>query len=123
MTQLHKGVVKWFNNEKGFGFIENENGPDIFLHYSKIEAEGFKTVAERERVYYELAEGKKGPYASAVFPTRVIEEQFRRARAGVREIYRRLCTQGVLEVEVETDEQQLVAPNQAPDVAVQAHRF
>ena len=61
-----KGVVKWFNNAKGFGFIEHTTGKDVFVHYSVIEAEGFKTLKDGEEVVYELKEGPKGLHASRV---------------------------------------------------------
>jgi CspA family cold shock protein len=57
------GIVKWFNNQKGFGFIQQENGPDLFVHYSAITGNGFKSLEEGERVTFEIGEGKKGPVA------------------------------------------------------------
>jgi CspA family cold shock protein len=57
------GVVKWFNNQKGFGFIQQENGPDLFVHYSAITGNGFKSLEEGERVTFEIGQGKKGPVA------------------------------------------------------------
>ena len=60
------GRVKWFNDAKGFGFIERDNGEDVFVHYSVIEGEGFKTLDEWQEVEYELRETEKGPQASKV---------------------------------------------------------
>ncbi|TDT71752.1 CspA family cold shock protein [Hypnocyclicus thermotrophus] len=62
---LH-GTVKWFNAEKGFGFITSEEGKDIFVHFSQINKKGFKTLEEGEKVTFELTEGQKGPQASNV---------------------------------------------------------
>lgn len=69
MGQLQRGIVKWFNDAKGFGFIEHETGRDVFVHYSVIEAEGFKTLKDGEEVDYELREGDKGLNASRVIRT------------------------------------------------------
>jgi len=60
------GTVKWFNEAKGFGFIEQENGPDVFVHFSQIQGDGFKTLAENERVSFDVTDGQKGPQASNV---------------------------------------------------------
>lgn len=60
------GNVKWFNEKKGFGFISGEDGQDYFLHFSKINKEGFKTVAEGEAVSFDVEEGPKGPQATNV---------------------------------------------------------
>ena len=58
-----KGTVKWFNQEKGFGFITGEDGKDIFAHFSQIQKDGFKTLNENEEVTYDVIEGQKGPQA------------------------------------------------------------
>ena len=55
--------VKWFNDSKGFGFIEQENGPDVFVHYSAISQDGFKTLTEGQKVEFEITNGAKGPQA------------------------------------------------------------
>jgi len=60
------GRVKWFNDNKGYGFIEHESGKDVFVHYSAIQAEGFKSLKEGESVQFELVDGPKGPLAQNV---------------------------------------------------------
>ena len=60
------GTVKWFNDAKGFGFIQREGGPDVFVHYSGIQSSGFKTLAEGDTVEFEIVEGPKGPQAGNV---------------------------------------------------------
>ena len=62
------GTVKWFNDAKGFGFIEQEDGPDVFVHFSAINAEGFKTLAEGQKVEFKVTDGQKGPQAEEVVP-------------------------------------------------------
>ena len=57
------GTVKWFNNQKGYGFISDENGKDIFVHYSGVNMEGFKSLNEGDNVEFEIIEGEKGPQA------------------------------------------------------------
>ena len=61
-----EGTVKWFNDSKGFGFIESEKGEDVFVPFSAIEAEGFKTLKEGQKVQFEIVEGQKGPAAEKV---------------------------------------------------------
>ena len=63
---MAKGIVKWFNDSKGFGFIEQENGPDVFVHHSAINATGFKSLSEGDKVSFEIEQGKKGPSATNV---------------------------------------------------------
>ncbi len=66
MSNTVKGTVKWFNESKGFGFIEQENGPDVFAHYSAISSSGFKTLAEGQPVEFVVAQGPKGPQAENI---------------------------------------------------------
>jgi CspA family cold shock protein len=63
---MANGKVKWFNESKGFGFIEQENGADVFVHYSAIDGEGFRTLAEGEQVTFDIIQGPKGPQAQKV---------------------------------------------------------
>ena len=60
---MNKGTVKWFNNQKGFGFISDEQGNDVFVHYSGIQSNGFKSLEEGQEVEFEVIEGQKGPQA------------------------------------------------------------
>ena len=61
-----KGTVKWFNNAKGFGFIGREDGPDVFVHYSALIADGYKSLQEGDVVEFEIVDGQKGPQAANV---------------------------------------------------------
>ena len=63
---MANGIVKWFDERKGFGFIEQEDGSDVFVHHSGINATGFKTLHEGDRVTFDLEQGKKGPAAANV---------------------------------------------------------
>ena len=63
---MQNGIVKWFNNDKGFGFITVEGGNDIFVHFTAIQCEGFKTLEEGQNVQFEIVEGAKGPQAANV---------------------------------------------------------
>jgi CspA family cold shock protein len=63
---LAEGTVKWFSEKKGFGFIEQDDGPDIFVHYSSIDSPGFKTLSDGERVRFEVEESDRGPVAKNV---------------------------------------------------------
>jgi len=62
------GTVKWFNEAKGFGFIAQENGPDVFAHFSAIQGDGFRTLVEGQKVQFEITQGQKGPQASNIVP-------------------------------------------------------
>ena len=63
---MEKGTVKWFNAEKGYGFISRENGEDVFVHFSAIMMDGFKTLEEGQEVVFEIIDGDKGPQATNV---------------------------------------------------------
>jgi CspA family cold shock protein len=63
---MANGTVKWFNDQKGFGFIQQDNGPDVFVHHSAIIAEGFKSLKEGDRVTFDIKQGQKGPAAANV---------------------------------------------------------
>ena len=65
---MAQGTVKWFNGEKGYGFIAVDGGPDVFVHYSAIQKEGYRTLDEGERVEFEVTQGQKGPQADQVRP-------------------------------------------------------
>ena len=60
---MHKGTVKWFNNQKGYGFISDSEGNDVFVHYSGINSDGFKSLDEGQEVEYDVIQGQKGPQA------------------------------------------------------------
>ncbi|GAB1257865.1 cold-shock protein [Aurantivibrio plasticivorans] len=66
MSDTVKGTVKWFNESKGFGFIEQEGGPDVFAHFSAIQGSGFKTLAEGQQVEFTVTQGQKGPQAENI---------------------------------------------------------
>jgi CspA family cold shock protein len=66
MSNTVNGTVKWFNEGKGFGFIEQESGPDVFAHFSAIAGDGFKTLAEGQKVQFTLSQGEKGPQAENI---------------------------------------------------------
>jgi len=63
---MARGKVKWFNENKGYGFIEQEDGPDVFVHFTAIQEEGFKTLTEGQEVEFEIVSGEKGPQAANV---------------------------------------------------------
>ncbi|TAN68341.1 MAG: cold-shock protein [Methylobacter sp.] len=65
-TQTNTGTVKWFNASKGFGFIEQETGPDVFVHYSNISSTGFKSLNDGQKVKFNVTQGKKGPQAEDI---------------------------------------------------------
>ena len=66
MAERVQGTVKWFNADKGYGFITQESGSDLFVHYSEIQGNGFRSLNEGDRVEFEITEGRKGKQASAV---------------------------------------------------------
>jgi len=66
MAERTRGTVKWFNSEKGFGFISQENGDDLFVHYSEIQSTGYRSLDEGANVEFEITQGKKGLQASSV---------------------------------------------------------
>ena len=63
---MANGTVKWFNDSKGFGFIEQDDGPDVFVHFSEIKSDGFKSLSEGDRVTFDVEQGQKGPAATNV---------------------------------------------------------
>jgi len=63
---MQRGIVKWFNGEKGYGFIECEDGEDVFVHFTGIQSDGFRTLEEGETVTFEIVEGNRGPQAANV---------------------------------------------------------
>ncbi len=64
----YKGTVKWFNNAKGYGFLGRDDGPDVFVHYSAIQAKGYKALSEGDPVEFDVIQGSKGPQADQVVP-------------------------------------------------------
>lgn len=66
LSEMKSGTVKWFNNAKGWGFIKQEDGPDVFVHYSQIGGDGFRTLREGEAVEFALKDGPRGPLAEKV---------------------------------------------------------
>ncbi len=68
MSKSATGTVKWFNESKGFGFIEQKSGPDVFAHFSAIEGSGFKTLVEGQQVEFNITQGQKGPQAENIKP-------------------------------------------------------
>jgi CspA family cold shock protein len=69
MSMTEQGTVKWFNNEKGFGFISRENGPDVFVHHTAILSEGYRSLNEGDKVTFEVVQGQKGLQARNVVRT------------------------------------------------------
>ena len=68
MAERESGTVKWFNDSKGYGFIQRESGGDVFVHHSAIRIEGFRTLSEGQRVEFQVVQGQKGPAAEDVVP-------------------------------------------------------
>lgn len=68
MSETVTGTVKWFNESKGYGFIAQESGPDVFAHFSNIVGDGFKTLAEGQKVEFVVTQGQKGPQAENIVP-------------------------------------------------------
>jgi len=68
MADTTTGTVKWFNDSKGFGFIEQESGPDVFAHFSNISGDGFKSLTEGQKVEFTVTQGQKGPQAENIIP-------------------------------------------------------
>lgn len=66
MSNVVNGTVKWFDESKGFGFIQQESGPDVFAHFSAIQGQGFKTLAEGQKVEFTVTQGQKGPQAENI---------------------------------------------------------
>ncbi|MGW5852383.1 cold-shock protein [Streptomyces sp. NPDC055254] len=63
---MAEGIVKWFNGEKGFGFISQDDGPDLYVHFSEIQGEGYRNLEENQRVEFDIEQGPKGPQAARV---------------------------------------------------------
>ena len=68
MSERVTGTVKWFNESKGFGFIEQQSGPDVFVHFSAIKMDGFKALKDGQQVEFKITDGQKGPQAEDVMP-------------------------------------------------------
>ena len=68
MAETTTGTVKWFNDSKGFGFIEQESGPNVFAHFSNIAGDGFKSLTEGQKVEFTVTQGQKGPQAENIVP-------------------------------------------------------
>ncbi|QJD70897.1 cold-shock protein [Marinobacterium sp. LSUCC0821] len=68
MSNTFTGTVKWFNDEKGFGFIQQESGPDVFAHFKAITGDGFKSLTEGQKVEFSITQGQKGPQAENIRP-------------------------------------------------------
>lgn len=66
MSERENGTVKWFSNNKGYGFIEREDGPDVFVHFSSIQSDGYRSLEEGQRVEFTIEQGPKGPQAASV---------------------------------------------------------
>ena len=82
---MANGIVKWFNEKKGYGFIEQEDGPDVFVHHSGINAVGFKTLNEGEQVTFDIEQGKKGPAAVNVTVVQLSISELKKGRSNVYE--------------------------------------
>ena len=76
MSERITGTVKWFSNEKGYGFIQREQGNDVFVHYSAIQGEGFKTLSEGQRVEFTVESSTRGPQAAFVMPLDAPQQTF-----------------------------------------------
>ena len=113
MGEMLVGRVKWFNDAKGFGFIEHESGRDVFVHYSVIESEGFKTLKDGEEVNYELAEGDKGLHAGRVLRVNVSPQEAAAAESAAAE------EQGLQsQISVSSDEEKKEEAAVSPEIAV-----
>jgi cold shock protein len=79
--RLPEGTVKWFSNEKGYGFIEREDGDDVFVHHSAIQSEGYRSLTEGQKVQFEVVQGDKGLQASNVMPVWALSRFGHKTRA------------------------------------------